>query len=351
MKLPGQSTTRSAEIRRRRGAQTKAARQNVNKARKNRVAISPLPPVMMRIPMAGASRSAAHSSRRGRRFYNVSLDAAQGMEMSLPALPRLIISWRLVSFIFVGLLGYALYFFWESPTFRVDAPQISGLERLTVNEVNSALGLVGEPVFILDAATLETALKDTFPEFSSVRVEIKLPNSVAITVTERMPVLTWSKGGESFLVDDQGVTFPVRSTAPSGSYPVIEASGDPPQVILSPEKSITLRDETISKITGALLPQLSPRDQVRPLISPGMVKAALLLAKQAPTGAKLIYDPVHGLGWTDRRGWNVYLGDEQDIATKILVYRAIMERLKGGEALPTMISVEYLHAPYYRVGE
>jgi len=351
MKLPGQSTTRSTEIRRRRDASTNAARQNANKARKNRIAVPAPPPVMARTPMVGASRPAAHSARRGRRLYNVSLDATQGMEMSLPALPRLIISWRLVSFIFVGLLGYALYYFWESPTFRVDAPQISGLNRLTANEVNSALELVGEPVFMLDAATIEAALKEAFPEFSSAQVQIKLPNSVAITVTERVPVLTWSKEGESFLVDDQGMTFPVRSTIPAGSYPVIEASGDPPQVILSPEKNVTLRDETISKITGILLPQLSPRDQTKPLISSGMVEAALLLAKQAPTGAKLIYDPVHGLGWTDRRGWNVYLGDEQDIATKILVYRAIMERLKGGEARPSMISVEYLHAPYYRIEE
>lgn len=348
MKLPGRSATRTDEIRRRRDARSRAAQQSA-KARKSRVVTPPPPPVMARTPMAGISRPVAQGSRRGRRLYNVSLDPAQGMEMSLPALPRLALSWRLISLFLVAMLGYALYYSWESPTFRVDAPQIEGLQRLTINEVNATIGLIGEPIFLLDAPSIEADLREAFPEFSSAQVQIKLPNSVTIVVTERTPVLIWSKGGESSLVDDQGVTFPVRSSTPSGSYPVIEASGDPPKIVLPSEQSLTPRGETLNKITGILLPQLAPRDQVHPLISPGMVKAVLLLAKQAPTGAKLIYDPTHGLGWTDRRGWNVYLGDEQDIETKMLVYRAIIENIKGGEVRPTMISVEYLHAPYYRI--
>lgn len=348
MRLPGRSAARSDEIRRRRNARSRAAQQNA-KARKSRIAAPPPPPVMARTPMAGTFKPAVQSSRRGRRLYNVSLDPAQGMEMSLPSLPRLALSWRLISMVLVAFLSYALYYSWESPTFHVEAPQIDGLQRITVNEVNAAIGLIGEPIFWLDAPSIEAKLKEAFPEFSSAQVQIRLPNTVTITVTERTPVLIWSKGGEGSLVDDQGITFPVRSSTPPGSYPVIEASGDPPKIVLPLEQSTTPRDETISKITGILLPQLAPRDQVRPLISPRMVEAVLLLAKQAPTGAKLIYDPIHGLGWTDRRGWNVYLGDEQDIETKMLIYRAIMENLKGEEARPTMISVEYLHAPYYRI--
>jgi hypothetical protein len=271
--------------------------------------------------------------------------------MSLPALPRLILSWRLLSFLIVAVLGFALYNFWESPTFRVDAPQISGLKRLTVNQVNTALGLTGEPVFMLDAPTIQANLIEAFPEFSAAEVEIELPNTVMITVTERVPVLTWVRNGESYLVDDQGITFPLRSASPTGSYPVIEAAGDPPLVLAPDPADTSLREETISKITGVLMPQLSPKDQVRPLLSPEMVQSVLLLAEQGPTGAKLIYDPLHGLGWTDRRGWNVYLGNDFEIETKLKVYRAIMDQLKGQEFRPTMISVEYLHAPYYRLEE
>jgi hypothetical protein len=82
-----------------------------------------------------------------------------------------------------------------------------------------------------------------------------------------------------------------------------------------------------------------------------MVKAVLLLSEKGPTGVKLIYDPVHGLGWTDRRGWNVYLGNEDEIETKLQVYRSIMEHLKAQESLPTVINIQYLHAPFYRLEE
>ena len=82
-----------------------------------------------------------------------------------------------------------------------------------------------------------------------------------------------------------------------------------------------------------------------------MVQSILLISEQAPAGAKLIYHPIHGLGWKDRRGWDVFLGDEQEIAVKLSVYRSILDHLKGTENRPVIISVEYVHAPYYRLEE
>jgi len=348
MKLPGKMNQRSEDIRRRRLNQSHTTQQSA-KQRKNRVVAPAVPPVMARTPIAGVSRPVSESGKKSRRLYNVSLDAAHGAEMSLPALPRLILSWRLVSILLLGGLGFALYHFWESPAYRVDAPEISGLKRININQVTTELGLIGEPVFMLDAQTIRSDLLTTFPEFSDAEVKIELPNTVWITVTERVPVLAWIRGGESYLVDAQGITFPARNVGLSGSYPSVEAAGNPPVIILPDEEEPTLRDATISKITGVLLPQLSPQDQVKPLLSPEMVQAILLVHEQAPAGSKIIYDPIHGLGWTDRRGWMVYMGGEKDAAVKIQVYRAIFEQLKAEDVRPTMISVEYVHAPYYRL--
>jgi hypothetical protein len=350
MKLPARTSPRADQIRHRRTGQSHAAQQKT-KGRKKRVVAPPLPPVMARAPIGGASRPAARGSQKGRRMYNVSLDASQGAEMRLPALPRIALSWRAISFLLAAFLAFALYNLWESPSFRIDAPQIEGLKRLSVNQVNSELGLTGEPVFILDAQVIETNLLTFFPEFSSAEVLIELSNTVTISVTERLPVLVWMQEEASYLVDKNGITFPLRGMSPGGSYPLIEAAGDPPEVILPDADPLTLRDTTISKITGAILPQLSPQDQVKPLLTPEMVEAILLVSEKAPDGAKLIYDPVHGLGWTDRRGWNVYLGNTQDVEIKLQVYLAIFEKLKADDTRPTMISVEYLHAPYYRLEE
>ncbi len=348
MKLPGQTNPRSDEIRRRRLNQSHTAQQSA-KQRKNRVVAPPPPPVMARTPIAGVSRPVSESGKKSRRLYNVSLDAAHGAEMSLPSLPRLVLSWRLISILLLGGLGFVLYHFWESPAYRVGAPEISGLRRININQVNTELGLIGKPVFMLDGQTIRSDLLTAFPEFSAADVEIELPGTVWITVTERVPVLAWVRGGESYLVDAQGITFPARGAGLSGSYPSVEAAGDPPVILLPDEEDPSLRDATISKITGVLLPQLSPQDQVKPLLSPEMVQAILLVYEQAPAGSKIIYDPVHGLGWTDRRGWTVYMGGEEDTAMKIQVYRAIFEQLKAEDVRPTIISVEYVHAPYYRL--
>jgi cell division protein FtsQ len=348
MKLPSPSNRRSENIRRRRISHSHVGRQSV-KSRKNRVVSSAPPPVMARTPMTGMSQPAVRSTKKGRRLYNVSLDSTHGAEMTLPALPRIVLSWRLISFLMVALLGFALYTFWETSAYRVDVPRIEGLKRLSVNQVNTELGLTGRLIFTIDPKVLEADLVKAFPEFSDAQVKIELPNIVSIEVTERTPVLVWVKDGESYLLDEQGVTFPTRGMIASGSYPTVEAAGDPPELIQPDIQGQDIQAVTISKITGVLIPQLSPVDQVKPLLSPEMVQSILLLSKQAPAGSKLLYDAVHGLGWIDRRGWQVYLGDAQFIEIKLQEYRAIMDRLKSDQIRPSIISVEYVHAPYYRL--
>ena len=76
------------------------------------------------------------------------------------------------------------------------------------------------------------------------------------------------------------------------------------------------------------------------------------IVDQAPNGAQVIYEPPRGFGWLDRRGWKVFLGDigQGDLAQideKIQVYRAIMEQVRAAGEKPAMISVEFLHVPYY----
>jgi hypothetical protein len=64
----------------------------------------------------------------------------------------------------------------------------------------------------------------------------------------------------------------------------------------------------------------------------------------------LIYSHEHGLGWKDGRGWEVYFGtDIQDIDMKLQVYKAILKEIKKKDVRPIFISVEFVHAPYYRL--
>jgi len=234
---------------------------------------------------------------------------------------------------------------------RVDAPIIEGLKRITSSQVVTELKLIGQPVFLLDSTELEKELLIAFPELSSAEILVQFPNKVTIVVTERIPVLVWNQDGESALVDSQGITFPNRGAGEPGLLPVIEASGDPVFSGQIESTNTDIRKQTIQKITGALLPTLLVEDQVKPLLSAEMVQSVLIIAQQSPDGSKLIYDPVHGFGWADRRGWNVFLGGSDEMETKIHIYRAIMEDLKKAESQPTLISVEYAYAPYFRINQ
>jgi hypothetical protein len=55
------------------------------------------------------------------------------------------------------------------------------------------------------------------------------------------------------------------------------------------------------------------------------------------------------MGWKDGRGWDVYFGEPQDMDMKLVVYQATVRRLESEGIQPVLISVEQVHAPYYRM--
>jgi hypothetical protein len=295
-----------------------------------------------------SGRSGSKTARRTKRRFDVTLDA-KGAEMRLPALPQVRVSWRLVSFALVAFLGSVLYHFLNSPTYCVDAAEVTGLRLLTKSEVNAGLGITGERIFALDATGMEGHLLDEFQEFSTVSVSVELPQTVLITVTERIPVLVWYQEESPKLVDAEGLIFPLRDEALLGAYPVIEAAGDPPALVASEPSSPSLEMPSLERLTEELSLDQPASKEAQPFLSPDMVETILYMLEQAPPDVRLIYDPVHGLGWKDSRGWVVYCGGAQDFEMKLRVYEAILQHLKEANTRPSLISVEYVHAPYFRL--
>ncbi len=118
MKISNPPKQRSEEIRKRRFDKSHTARQTTRQ-RKDRVINPAPPPVMTRTPLTGVSRPQKKGNQKNRRIYNLSLDAAHGSEMRVPALPRIGLSWRFISILIAGFLGFALYQLWESPDFTL----------------------------------------------------------------------------------------------------------------------------------------------------------------------------------------------------------------------------------------
>jgi cell division protein FtsQ len=304
------------------------------------------PPVMVRGGMGGMAFGRVASSRLSkqkppRRRIDVPLNVP-GAEMRLPAVafPRL--GWRAVSLLMVLMMLASLFLIWKAPVFQVNKMEAVGLKRLTVSDLNAVMRTFGKSVFTINPNSLDTSLQQAFPELSKISVKINLPASVKVVVAEREPVIDWVQAGNETWVDAQGVSFPARGEAAQPLVKV-EGYGTPPNIA----QSAALGDVQTLPVdqagsTATITPTLK--------LSSDLVSAILALGAKMPVDTLLVYDSEHGLGWNDPKGWEVFFGSEdQDMEMKLEVYQALVDRLESEGIQPALISVEYVHAPYYRM--
>jgi hypothetical protein len=193
---------------------------------------------------------------------------------------------------------------------------------------------------------LDTSLKQAFPELAKISVKVNLPASVKVVVTEREPIISWVQDGTETWVDAQGISFPPRGE-PTQPLVKVEGHGTTPSSAqaAAPEDLQTMPDgEALA--TTTITPTITPTLK----LSPELVSAILELNAKMPADTVLVYDSEHGLGWNDPKGWEVFFGaEDQDMEMKLSVYQALVERLESEGIQPALISVEYVHAPYYRM--
>lgn len=281
-----------------------------------------MPPVLVRGGTAvPPTRLVNRSGVKSRRRYDVAL-SVPGAELRLPSLPQIRLGWRLLS----GLLSLALagliYYAYSSPMFEVEALNVNGLQRLTEDDINSVAMRTGDLIFLIHPGEVKSEIEAAFPELSSVRVQIGLPAEVIVTLEERQPVLAWFEDGQEKWVDAEGVIFP-----PRGEFgPLVAVEGKLPLPLAD--------EEGLSEI----------------ILPPDLVDAIIKMGSRAPEDTRVVFNPDHGLGWFDWRGWDVYFGwGVDDFDMKLHVYEVLVSRLMQEGVAPEWISMEYLHAPYYRL--
>lgn len=343
------ATRRSDEIRRRRKDRSHTVTRRKKAGRKKNTLVTHGPPVMSRSPMVDVTRKKKKRKVSVRRRYDVPLNA-QGAEMRLPALPKVRLGWRLLSAMVVGFFAFILYQLWYSPSYQVQAAEIVGLQKISVSEVNDRLNVSEKQIFEIEGAHIQENLLTAFPEFSDVSVSVSFPQSVVITVTERVPVLLWKNNNKMQLIDANGWGFHLRDESMSAGLPVIEALDDPPP--LPPSILPVAAEEDAENQPEGTVEKVSPLPETKdayPILTQNMVSALLFLVENAPEGAVVTYSEKHGLGWHDARDWDVYFGRPDDLGIKLSVYHAILEYLKSQNTPPEMISVEFVRAPYFRL--
>jgi hypothetical protein len=277
--------------------------------------------MMVRAGKIGFVRPTGKKSKNRRRF-DIAL-GVPGAELRLPAIPTIRVGWRFLSGFLVVVLSGLLYTLWNSSTYQVTFADVSGIQRLATEEVNTVLTVAGKSIFMVEPNRLVKDLQEAFPELYNIAIHVQFPSSVVVTVDERQPVLAWQQDGLTLWVDESGVAFPPRGEA---AVAVIVDALDSPETVPAEGEA------------------------PRVFLNPDLIPAILKVGESAPPETHLLYDTKRGLGWRDPQGWQVFMGlDAEAMETKLHVYRALESTLQQAGITPALVSVENVDAPYYRL--
>lgn len=327
-----------ADASRRRRSEASHARQD---SARNHVRKIPRAPTLSRTRPT-ASRPAARS--KARRRYQVSVPFGGKASLSLPSL-HIQAGPRAISAAIILVMLGALALLWYVPPFVVQSAEVRGAQRLGASDINSVLDLTGEPLVTVDTAELEETLRAAFPEIKDVSVHIGFPAGLVVSLSERAPLIAWQQGSETLWVDADGIAFPPRGTAEG--LIVVQVSGETP-----PDEATATSAGNVTGLPelSLLFPEEAPAVSARQVLTPDSVTALQAIGPYVPEGSALIYDRSYGLGWTDTRGWQAYFGHStSDLSLKLDMYQSLVDSLASRAIQPSMISVEFPDAPFYRV--
>lgn len=329
------ATTRADQVRARRSTQSS---QRATQAKQRIRYASEAPQVIVRgnIGTPVARRASTHPRRK------IAIPLGQpGAELHMPAIPMVNPGWKLLSALITIAMLALISLMYNLPVFQVGIPEVEGVSRISPLDVAAALNLQGLPVFTIDPQTVQQQVERAFIDLKDVKVSVAFPNQVRITAVERQPIIRWHAEGLEYWSDNEGVLLPVRGDMEN--LLLIEVNGALPVVKAEP----VAKEEQMPEM--AAIQALNPVQarQVQPEATEAAIKLRTFLPAEITS---LAYSEADGIGWTDPRGWQVFIGNNlENLDEKMAVYEAIVSQLQDQGVTPAMISVEFIHAPFYRL--
>ncbi|MDO5676548.1 MAG: FtsQ-type POTRA domain-containing protein [Propionibacteriaceae bacterium] len=152
----------------------------------------------------------------------------------------------------VVLVGLGIYLFFFSPLLAAQKVTVEGASLLSVDEVVAAAQVkLGEALLTQDLDGV-TQRVENMPEVRSVDVSRQWPDTVAIAVTERLPVFLRERDGVYDWVDAEGVAFHTTPEPVAGELLAVVASVEDEQRLLADVAAVAasfppdLRPEVVS---------------------------------------------------------------------------------------------------------
>ena len=227
--------------------------------------------------------------------------------------------WRAISALIVLLFGGVLVLIFTTDLFYVRAVKVRGLEYLTTEEVFAFADVANFHLFWLDPEAVRDNILRSL-SIADATVELGWPpDMVNIQIEERQPVLIWSESGVDTWVDLQGRMM----TARADLLGLIQINAN----------------------VGAFDEPLTDGRQ----LDEDIVFGALQMQELMPEITSLDYNPIHGLGWTNTEGWQIWMGSGTGMGEKIKIYQALAQNLISRGIQPGEVNISNPDAPIYSV--
>lgn len=252
--------------------------------------------------------------RTPRRRYSVTLSAERGAEVQLTAGG---LGTRVFSLVIVLLALGSIIRFARSDQFKVDQITVEGNAMLPAAQIRSLAGIEGQSIFFLDPMQIKSTLEGT-AEVKEATIKMAWPNRVEVTIDERYPAVEWNDAGRIWWLSVDGVAYVQHGEGRS---------------------LIKVQSEQSYLQVG--------EDAQAPVVNPALMRSVASLSKQLPEVTSWNFSPVHGLGFIDEHGWQIFFGTSGDIPMKVRIYESIAEKIISDGLQVVMISVEDSDAPYY----
>jgi cell division protein FtsQ len=132
-----------------------------------------------------------------------------------------------IGLVLTAVIG-AVWLVWGSPLLAVSTVRVDGAGSLTADQVRAAAGIAdGTPLLRVDVDAAASRVA-RLPQVASVQVTRGWPQTVVITVQERVAVAVVERAGTRSLVDADGVLFDtVTGEPPAGAVPLEVADPGP----------------------------------------------------------------------------------------------------------------------------
>ncbi len=229
--------------------------------------------------------------------------------------------WRLTSGVLFALFGIMLLVFFTSDVFYVRAVEVRGNNFITREEVFAYADIADFHMFWLDPAQIrQNVLRSA--SVADLTVEIGWPpHLITLIIQERQPAIIWSDAGNETWIDIQGRAMRSRGEMPN-----------------------LLHIDLIREPVDGPKPAAEDFDA-------DTVLGALRLGQMLPAGEQLRFHPVHGLGWTNDLGWQVWMGSDgaQVMNEKIKIYEVLVDYLTDRAIDVAELNVANPDAPFYKL--